>query len=36
VSDIPSNGDTQPTSSQIIDDFDTSDIMFDQEALKEV
>jgi hypothetical protein len=36
VSDVPSNGDTQPTASQIIDEFDTNDIIFDQEALEEV
>jgi hypothetical protein len=36
VSDTPSNGDTQPTASQVIDDFDTNDIIFDQETLKEV
>jgi hypothetical protein len=36
VSGTPSNGDSQPTASQIIDDFDSNDIVFDEEALKEV
>jgi hypothetical protein len=36
VSDTPSDGDTKPTPSQVIDDFDSNDIIFDEAAIKEV
>jgi hypothetical protein len=36
ISDTPSNGDTNPVTSQIIDEFDSNDIVFDEAALKEV
>jgi len=36
VSETPSDGDTNPTPSQVIDDFDSNDIIFDEAAIKEV
>ena len=36
VSESPSDGDTNPTPSQVIDDFDSNDIAFDEAAIKEV
>jgi len=36
VSETPSDGDTNPTPSQVIDDFDSNDIIFDEAAVKEV
>jgi hypothetical protein len=36
VSNTPSDGGSKPTASQIIDEFDSSDIFFDEVAIKEV
>jgi len=36
VSETPSDGDTSLTPSQVIDDFDSNDIIFDEAAIKEV
>jgi hypothetical protein len=36
ISDTPSNGDTNPVSSQTIEEFDSNDVVFDEAALKEV
>ena len=36
VSETPSDGDTNPTPSQVIDGFDSNDIIFDEAAIKEV
>jgi hypothetical protein len=36
ISKTPSDGDTNPVTSQIIDEFDSSDMVFDEAALKEV
>ena len=36
VSETPSDGDTNPTPSQVIDDFDSNDIIFDEAAIKVV
>jgi hypothetical protein len=36
VSETPSDGDTNPTASQVIDDFDSNDIIFDEAAIMKV
>ena len=36
VSESPSDGDTNPTPSQVIDDFDSNDISFDEASIKVV
>jgi len=36
ISETPSDGDTNLTPSQVIDDFDSNDIIFDEAAIKGV
>ena len=35
-SETPSDGDINPTPSEVIDEFDSNDIIFDEAAIKEV